>query len=433
MVLLRPKPRAFIVLALALSFSAPAATRTTAQAVLTREQYEEDFDYLWRAVSEEYAYFDRKQTDWNRVREIHRPRLASVATRADFVALLESVLEELYDFHTHLNTNTATSPRLVPSGADIWAEWRGGEAVVTEVRPGSAAERAGVRVSMRIISVGGVPVEEAVRGRVGESVPSRDAAARDWALRALLAGRRNEARVVEVASAGRTRAISITDPPPGAASPARPLLEHRRVGRDIGYIRLNNSLGDTALIKSFDDALAELRDTRGMILDLRDTPSGGNTTVARAVMGRFISRETPYQKHSVPAEERRHGVRRSWVEMVSPRGPFVYTKPLVVLVNHWTGSMGEGTAIGLDGAGRAKVVGTEMARLVGATSQVRLPHTGIGVTFPTEKLFHVRGTPREEFVPPVYVDLLSERGRDGDDIILRAGLRVLRSLTRGAR
>lgn len=412
---------------------APAAARAPAQVVVTREQYEEDFDLLWRAVAEEYAYFDSKRTDWARVREIHRPRLASVRTRAEFVALLETVLEELYDFHTHLNTNTAASPRLVPSGADVWAEWRAGEAVVTEVRPGSAAERAGVRVRMRVISIGGVPVGEAVRARVGGSVPAGDAAARDWALRALLAGRRNERRVVEVSDGVRARTLSIEDPPAGVPTATRPPLERRRLGRGFGYVRLNNSLGDTALIKSFDDALAELRDTRGLILDLRDTPSGGNTLVARALMGRFVSRETPYQKHSVPAEERRHGVRRSWVEMVSPRGPFVYTKPLVVLVNHWTGSMGEGTAIGLDGAGRATVVGTEMARLVGATSQTRLPHTGIGVTFPTEKLFHVRGTPREEFVPPVYVDLLAGRGRDGEDLIMRAGLRALENLTRRRR
>lgn len=402
------------------------------QADFTRQQYGEDFDYLWRRVADEYAYFDQKQTDWDRVREIYRPRADAVKTRGDFVALLESVLEELYDFHAHLNANTASSPRLVPSGADIWAEWIGGRAVVTEVRPGSAAAKAGVRAGMQVASVGGLDVDEAVGRRAGKSLRAGDAAQKNWALRTLLAGQRNERRSVEVVVNGERRSLSIDDPPASASAGQRSLLEYRRIGTDVGYVRVNNSLGDADLIKQFDLALAALRGTRGLILDLRDTPSGGNTTVARGIMGRFIRRDTAYQKHSLPAEERRYGTKRSWVELVSPRGEFIYTAPVVVLVNHWTGSMGEGITIGMDGMRRATVVGTEMARLLGATSGIRLPHTGIGVTFPTEKLFHVNGSPRENFVPPVRVNLLSNDGRDGD-VILRRGLGVLRAMIRPAR
>ena len=398
-----------------------------AQAAFTRQQFEEDFDHLWQNVADDYAYFDQKQTDWGRVREIYRPRVAAVKTQGDFVALLETVLEELYDFHAHLGTNTASSPRLVPSGADIWAEWAGGRAVVTEVRAGSAAERAGVRAGMQVVAVNGTPVDEAVRARVGKSLRAADPAARNWALGALLAGRRNEERRVELTGGGERVTVVIDDRPTGPPG-ATPLLEFRRIGSGVGYVRINNSLGNFGLVREFDAALAALRATRGLILDLRDTPSGGNTTVARAVMGRFISRELPYQKHSIPSEERLYGARRSWLELVSPRGEFTYRAPVVVLVNRWTGSMGEGLAIGLDGMKRATVVGTEMARLVGATSSVRLPHTGIGVTFPTEKLFHVNGTPREQFVPRVRVDLLSGRSRPADDAILRAGLRTLRRL-----
>jgi carboxyl-terminal processing protease len=402
------------------------------QTDFTRQQYDEDFDYLWRSISDEYAYFDQKQTDWNKVREIYRPRISGVKTRTDFVELLESVLEELYDFHTHLNTNTAASPRLVPSGADIWAEWIGGRAIVTEVRPASGAEKAGVRVGMQVASINGNAVDEAVSRRVGKSLRSSDAAAKNWALRILLAGRRNEKRSIEVISRGERRVLSIDDQPASEPLQTKPLLEHRLIEKSIGYIRVNNSLGDADLIKQFDLALAALKDTRGLILDLRDTPSGGNTTVARGIMGRFIRRDMPYQKHSIPAEERQYGTKRSWIELVSPRGEFTYRAPVVVLVNHWTGSMGEGITIGMDGMRRATIVGTEMARLAGATSGIKLPNTGIGVNFPTEKLFHINGTPRENFVPPVHVDLLLRGTRD-EDIILHRGLRVLRAMIKPAR
>jgi C-terminal processing protease CtpA/Prc len=136
----------------------------------------------------------------------------------------------------------------------------------------------------------------------------------------------------------------------------------------------------------------------GLVIDLRETPSGGNTTVARAIMSRFIDKEMPYQKHSSPSEEKQYGVKRSWIELVSPRGK-IYKKPLVILVNRWTGSMGEGIAIGFDGMKRAMIVGEEMAGLLGAIYSFTLPETNIGFSIPVEKLFHVNGSPREDFVP----------------------------------
>ena len=391
---------------------------------LTRLQYEQDFDALWGEVRDYYAYFDQKATDWDRVRSLHRPRVEGVSSTAEFIALLEGVLEELYDFHAHLNTNTASSPRLVPSDADIWARWSGESVIITQVRPTSAADRAGLRPGMQITSINGVPIADATRTRIGRSLRRHDRGARDWALLASVAGKWNEPRVLGVVDASGSRRIAIDDQGSRAGSARTRLLESRRLERNFGYIRIHNSLGDLALVGQFDAALAALRSTRGLILDLRDTPSGGNTTVARGILGRFATREMPYQRHLLPAEERQHGVRRSWIELVSPRGSFAYTAPIVALVDHWTGSMGEGIAIGLDGMGAATVVGTEMARLSGATSGITLPNTGIGVTFPTEKLFHVNGAPREQFVPTVPVDLSIALGGSTDPI-LEAGLGAL--------
>jgi carboxyl-terminal processing protease len=61
--------------------------------------------------------------------------------------------------------------------------------------------------------------------------------------------------------------------------------------------------------------------------------------------------------------------------------------------------MGEGIAIGFDGMKRAKIIGTPMAGLLGAISGLRMTETGIGFQIPTERLYHVKGTPREDFVP----------------------------------
>jgi hypothetical protein len=104
------------------------------QEVVTPEQFTQDFDYLWSQLRDHYAYFDKKETDWALVREVYRPRAAEVRTKREFVAFLERVLEELYDNHPHLKVNTGSSPRLIPTGLDVWAEWEGGKAIVTQLR-----------------------------------------------------------------------------------------------------------------------------------------------------------------------------------------------------------------------------------------------------------------------------------------------------------
>jgi carboxyl-terminal processing protease len=61
--------------------------------------------------------------------------------------------------------------------------------------------------------------------------------------------------------------------------------------------------------------------------------------------------------------------------------------------------MGEGMAIGLNATRGSPVLGRPMAHLLGANGETTLRHSKIVVRVPTEKLFHIDGTPREDFVP----------------------------------
>lgn len=402
---------------LALAGALPAASGSP-----TRADFEQDFDSAWKEVAATYAYFDDKATCWKDVPRLYASDLKRVATRDQFVALLERVIDELYDPHAQLTVNTRTSPRLVPSGTDLWAEWQGGEAVVVEVRAESDAQRSGIRPGAVIVAINGRPIADAVESRLGRTYPHTVAAARDWGLRAVLAGHHDERRQLQVREGGATRTVELPARDQfGAPAPTR--VAHSEVRRGVGYIRFNDSLGSDATVEAFDRALADLRETRALILDLRDTGSGGNSSVARGILGRFVNRESPYQKHVLPSEEVETGIRRSWLELVSPRGAFVYRGPVAVLVDHWTGSMGEGVAIGLSAVASATLVGTPMAGLAGATYHLKLPRTGIGINVPAERLYAVDGTPRETFRPKIAVDLA--RADDGVDPFISAALRAL--------
>ncbi|GAB2458165.1 hypothetical protein GCM10011375_07260 [Hymenobacter qilianensis] len=378
----------------------PATLR--AQATFTPAQYEQDFDYFWTTVKRNYCYFDKKQTDWEKVRQAAEPQLKSVTTRAQFVRLLENALNELYDNHASLSTNLPDSRRLIPSATDVWGAFIEGKAVLVDIRRGLGAEQVGLRPGMEVLALNDMPIEQAIQPFIGRSLKTVDDAARQVALNLALAGDHRTPRKLTVRVGGKKQ-----DFYPDKNGLALEniqytgLLESKRLGT-IGYVKINNSLGNNALIAAFDSALTALNDTQGLILDLRECPSGGNTTVARAIMGRFITQEQPYQRHELTAEEVEFGVERTWIELVSPR-PNPYTQPLVVLVGRWTGSMPEGITIGLDGMKRATVMGTEMARLNGAIYSFRIPNSGIGFNIPAERLYRIDGLPRENYVPQVIV------------------------------
>jgi hypothetical protein len=95
----------------------------------------------------------------------------------------------------------------------------------------------------------------------------------------------------------------------------------------------------------------------------------------------------------------------------------------VVLVNHFSESMAEGFAMGLDGMKRATVVGTPMSGLGAGIAHTSLESSGIGVQISAEPVFHVGGAPRSRFQPRVLVDLAAAAG--DPDPILCAALRLL--------
>ena len=387
----------------------------------TSAQIREDFAAFWSGVKATYAYFDVKATRWEDVAALYEPDVRRARSRQELIELLESAIAELYDDHAHLTVNTARSPKLVPSGTDLWAEWVGPAATVTDVRPESDAERSGIRPGAVVVSINGVPVKEAVDRTIGLAVSKNDPAARNWALRRVLAGRHGEGRRIVLNRGGQKREVELPAKTT-SSSPDPPPVTFRRLDDGVGYVRFNDSLGNDATIGECDRALAALSDTRGLVIDLRGTPGGGNSTVARGILGRFVTSEMGYQKHVAPEEERETGVKRSWIELVSPRGPFPYTGAVAVLVGRWTGSMGEGLAIGFDGVGRGTVVGGPMAQLLGATYRIELPHSKIGVSVPAERLYHVNGSPREAFRPRIAV---AAGGSADHDEVLKAGVKAV--------
>ncbi|MBR9806225.1 MAG: hypothetical protein GYB49_03240 [Alphaproteobacteria bacterium] len=364
-----------------------------------------DAEELCALVRTEYAFYESRRDTWEAACADIPDKVGSVASKAEQLQVLETLLDALHDPHASFGTNSGLSPRLVPSGADYWLT---GDQVVA-VRPGSAAAQAGLKVGERVIAINGRSLEEAMETRLQPKGVAYGPAQKAWALNAAAAGYRNEPRSVTVAREGGPDTLSLENNETPA--PQEFVSAEMLPGR-IGYIRLNNSLGDSDTVAAFDAAMAQLKGARGWVLDLRDTPGGGNTDVAEPILGHFLSEPANYQR-ILPMDE------PAWIKQAAPHGRWTAEGPVVVLVGRWTGSMGEGLAIGFDGARRGDVFGSDMARLAGGVEDYTLSRTGIPIRLPAYSLAHVYGTPRHEWTPPHQV--IADNG-DGPDLALQAAL-----------
>lgn len=364
------------------------------QTIFAQNKYREDFLKFWNDYNQHYAYFEKQGIDWNKVKDIYLPQADTITHDWYFVQFLEGVVNELHNGHVSLNLNLPISNRIIPSGTDVFAEEKGNKFYITDVKPGSNAESTGLKPGMEVVKFNGQPIAPQLHKFLPKFTANYSDAMYSYALNMLLAGRYDTKRLFTVMANGKEKELHPDN------SPVKPvtglLLQYEVLDGNIGYIKINNSLGNNNLIKEFDTAIEALMQTKSIILDLTDTPGGGNTTVARGIMGRFTDKELSYQKHVI--EEKEFGTVRSWVEYVSPRGS-IYKGKLIVMAGHWTGSMGEGMVIGFDAMKRSQTVGTKMAGLLGAIYTFKMKNTGYGYQIPYERLYHVNGTPREDFIP----------------------------------
>lgn len=371
----------------------------------------EDLNKILNDISENYIYLQEKKVDTGCIWEYYTARIKELKTEDETVLFFEYLLDEFYDSHLILNTNRKASFRL---NAPIYATMQKGKFIVANVWQTEVTNLDQNIIGATLTKINGIDIENAIAAFPTHCNNKNLPEVREWILNKLLAGRYNGGRIVTMEwPNGKTFEINL-DTLRYKKNDAL-LTSEKRAG--VGIIRINNSLGNNNLITAFDKALDSLSNTKALIIDLRNTVDGGNSYVARGIMSRFISATKPYQKHQTKEQYGTNPVvERSWVEYVSPRGA-TYTRPVIILVGRWTGSMGEGLAIGFEGMQRAKIVGTEMERLAGEMYGFSFRYQDFGYRLSIAKLYHVNGTRREAYVPTHYVKQTTNKK---DEILERA-------------
>ncbi|MBL4605546.1 MAG: hypothetical protein JKY02_07785 [Flavobacteriaceae bacterium] len=366
---------------------------------LDKTKIAEDLKEIITEIKNNYVYLGDKKVAIDCIEQTYARKIDQLKTESETLLFFEYLLDEFYDSHIMLMRNSHHSFRL---HSPVYAIVKEGKFYIKNVWPTEVKNIELNIINAEIIKFNDISFSKKIKDFPTVCTDKNDTEVREWIANKVLSGRYSEPRMLTLKLENGTTVNFDLDALKYKNHTG--LLESKRIG-DIGVIRINDALGNNDLIVAFDRALNTLFTTKGLIIDLRNTASGGGTYIARGIMSRFIAEDLPYQKHQILDEkwDNKTFVKRSWVEYVSPRGK-QYKQPVVVLVNRWTGSMGEGLAVGFDGLKRAKIVGTEMKRLAGgSTSDFGFIHQQYNFKLITQKLFHINGTPREEFVPEWYV------------------------------
>ena len=364
---------------------------------ISQIKIKEDLNEIINDLAENYVYLQEKNVDLNCIKEKYEKEIPNLKTKDETLLFFEYLLDEFYDSHLILNANTNFSFRLY---SPIYVSIKNGKPVVSSVWQSQIESIELNIIGSELLKINGTNIDKAIEQFPTHCNNKKSQKVREWIINKLLAGRYNEPRILTL-KLDNKEAVEF-DLGNLRIKQSSELLTST-VENDIGIIRINNSLGNNSLINEFDNTLGKLMNTKGLIIDLRNTVDGGNSYVARGIMGRFINEPSPYQKHMV--NEQYNGnpiVERSWMEYVSPREER-YTKPVVILVGRWTGSMGEGIAIGFDGMKRAQIVGSEMEGLAGEIEGFAFKNQKFGYQLSVSKIFHINGTPREKYLPINYV------------------------------
>ena len=348
-----------------------------------------EFDDFIYQLEKEYIYKSDKQPIIDCIKNKYVTYIDSITKPYFKVLYYEAILNELHDSHISLNTNTDQSYRL---RSPIYLIESNNKFIIKNIFSSQLQTQLETNlIGATIESFNGMAFYNVLSAFPSKCMNKNNSKTREWIANKIVAGKRDQPRLLTLRLKDNTQFKIDLDTLDIKKNNTN--LDSHLIN-EVGYIRINNTLGNEALVSEFDQTLDKMMDTKALIIDLRNTPNGGNTEVAEPIMGRLITEKKGYQICENRDER--------YTKSIMPR-KMTYTKPIYVLVGRWTGSMGEGMAIGLDGMQRATIVGTEMNRLAGGIKTIKLLNSNFSFHIPFEKLYHLNGTLRETFVPNDYV------------------------------
>ena len=196
-------------------------------------------------------------------------------------------------------------------------------------------------------------------------------------------------------------------------------IEYEILGGNIGYIYVATLRQEEPVADGFDEALSYLKDTRGLIIDVRHD-GGGSDNNSAAIVARLISSPIDNLPYPVPGGGLNQG------PFIYPRGPFHYTGPVVLLIDGVCFSSCEDFAEMMKHVPTVTAIGDTTSGASGAPEPFSLP-SGRKISVSTKDIRRYDGLPIEwNGVPPdILIRQTGEDIRQGRDKQLEYAIEFL--------
>ncbi|MBS1787513.1 MAG: hypothetical protein JST85_07325 [Acidobacteria bacterium] len=329
----------------------------------TADVRQQTFEIVWQTVKDKHFDPTLGGVDWEKVRQQYQPKVAETKSDAELYRLLQQMLGELHQSHFNIIppeaviSDDAAEPPTGGIGIDL--RMIDGAAVIVRVEPESMADASGLRPGFVIKQIGDKTVDSLIapltKGTQSEAIRKLQMARR--VLREINGDPGTSVAIVYADDKDKTNLAVVTrtkmkgelSPKLGNFPPQYTEFESKRLPGNIGYIRFN--IFTTPISEKVRAALAEFHDAKGVIFDLRGNP-GGVAGIATGIAGRLS------EKNGVLGTMK---MRTSELKFAIFPQQDAYTGPLAILIDGMSASTSEVFSSGMQGLGRAIVIGETSA------------------------------------------------------------------------
>jgi carboxyl-terminal processing protease len=320
------------------------------------------FERVWRTVNEKYYDPNFNGTDWNRARATYRPLVEAANDEGEFYSLIKQMVGDLGDIHTSFRTpqEVIARKRGQTVGTGLWLGEAEGETVILGVAKDSEAARLELKPGMILKAVDGRPAADVLAERRARINSSSANAVSLLAYSRLLNGAEDSSVSLSLIDLeGQPKEVTLTRKYFDPSTLTAPQFSARLLPSGIGYIRFDEF--NDSMTRQYKKALAELKASRGLVIDLRFNHGGSHYAMEDAAAPLLA------EKISFGTIKTRTGKMPKFLGIsLLDRETFVggdskqlFSAPVVILTSRYSASAAEHFAAALQESGRVKILGEQ--------------------------------------------------------------------------
>ncbi len=404
---------------------------TTILSCQTQNSRIEIFENVCNVFQENYYDETFATKDWDNIKQVYREKIKHIKTDEEFYELLNEMFFKFDVSHLGVFYPNMPDPLFElankEGGIGITLKVIENKIAVINVKENSPAESAGIKRGDIILSIDGFTLDDVIDESKKFPYPPYNERniISNYHLRAqyrtygdvgeplqLVFETDDGSRNIELVRVERGGKVTLVDGTP----PNFLEFVSRLINTDIGYIRFNTFAPD--LLDKILNAVDELTNAKGLIIDIRDNP-GGFFQVRKALADKLALNSS-----LLWSQDGRRGSNDIYLEPAAK----TYRGKIAILIDVSSASSSEEFAGGLQALGRAVVIGEHtQGRVLIADFQELAP--GVMFMYPVAitSLSNGKTLEGKGVVPDIIVEHTLKSLREGKDIQLESAINYLLS------